>query len=42
MIPCFNFMSVDGEKKWSEASIVAREYGGDKSEAATGAERDLP
>lgn len=42
MMPCFNLMSVDGEKKRSEESIDAREYGGDKSEAAMGAERDLP
>lgn len=42
MIPCFNFMSVDGNKKRSEESIVAREYGDDKSEVAIGAERDLP
>ena len=41
MMPCFNFMSVDGERKRSEESIVAREYGGDKSEAATGAKHDL-
>lgn len=40
MIPCFNLMSVDGDKKRSEASIGAREYGDDKSEAAMGAERD--
>jgi len=33
-------MSVDGDKKRSEASIGAREYGDDKSEAAMGAERD--
>ena len=41
MMPCFNFMSVDGERKRSEESVVAREYGGDKSEAAMGAEHDL-
>ena len=42
MMPCFNFMSVDGERKRSEESIVARECGGDNNEAAMGAECDLP
>ena len=42
MMPCFKFMSVDGERKRSEESIVAREYGGDKSETAMVAEPDLP
>ena len=42
MMPCFNLMSVDGERKRSEESVVAREYGGDNSEAAMGAECNLP
>ena len=41
-MPCFNFISVDRERKRSEESVVASEYGGDKNDAAMGAERDLP
>jgi hypothetical protein len=35
-------MSADGKRKRLEEIIVAREYGGDSSEAAIGAECDLP